>query len=274
MIAVTSAATSTSSRLAFFPSKGAPEPALAGSTLLLPGPNGIGFVGQLVLDLVIATLRLQRVGIIDCPDVAAAVGIDSYGPWDPPSPRTAVEVYHGQTEAGETITAVQMRSRVDKGRGVAFADSLASWTKTVGFARTVILTGLDGLRRTDAQINSTPLRYSLVSPASLSAFPRLPSLNWTEMEASEELYLDNPARIPPGGGLTRFLMDAGARDESLPPAVVISWFAIEGDNMGAVHAFVDALDDLVGLRESKGVWAQPLSWEGIYGREQFTRDLF
>ncbi|KAH6574774.1 hypothetical protein BASA62_002305 [Batrachochytrium salamandrivorans] len=40
------------------------------------GPNGLGFVGQLTLDLVISTLKMQRVGFLESPDAMAVVGMD------------------------------------------------------------------------------------------------------------------------------------------------------------------------------------------------------
>ncbi|KAL2913824.1 Proteasome assembly chaperone 2 [Polyrhizophydium stewartii] len=248
---------------------------LGGTTLLLPGPNGLGFVGQLALDLVIATLKLKRIGFLDSADVEAVVGVDSYGAWDPPAVHTAMEVFQGRVGDGpgaETITVLQIRSRVEKGRGVAFAGALAAWIAASGFSRVLLATAFDGTRRSDAQLNSSPLRFVQTGPANAGAFPRIAELGWREMEPAEGLYTDSPSRIPPGGGLTRFLQDALTKRET--PLTVLGWFAIEGDNMQDVCDLAAAIDALLQLRPKDEPWSQPRSWEHLYGPLRFTRDLF
>ncbi|KAJ1328366.1 hypothetical protein BSLG_010098 [Batrachochytrium salamandrivorans] len=206
---------------------------LAGTTLLMPGPNGLGFVGQLTLDLVISTLKMQRVGFLESPDAMAVVGMDSYGSWDTPKARVAIEVYQSSasepsSESGKNsiVTVLMLRSRVHKGRGVAFCNSLTEWIQSIEFSKVLLVTALDGTRRTDRQIMSSPLRYCTVGKDFHDQFPTITKLDWLLMEPSEELYTENPTRIPPGGGLTRFMLDAFERNKM--SLTVMSWFALEG----------------------------------------------
>lgn len=49
-----------------------------GSTLILPSPNGIGYMGQLCVDLLIQNLGMKRTGFIDCSFVSGFVGNNSF----------------------------------------------------------------------------------------------------------------------------------------------------------------------------------------------------
>ncbi|XJO75682.1 hypothetical protein BDV3_006323 [Batrachochytrium dendrobatidis] len=239
----------------FYPANASLQPSLAGTTLIMPGPNALGFVGQLTLDLLISTLKLQKVGSIDCPDVSAVVGIDSYGPWDPPSVRTAMEVYQGKTQSSQShsikeqvVTVLMIRSKVEKEKA------------------------LDGTRRTDKQLGSSPLRYCTVGSEFSDQFPAALKLGWTAIESSSDIYTDTPCIIPPGGGLTRFILNEFKRKEM--SLTVLSWFTFEGDNMDTVHSIANAVNDLVCLCSPKPQWLRPKSWDHIYGQEQYTRELF
>ena len=56
-----------------------------------PSPNGIAYLGQLAVDLMIASVRMKRVGFLDCSQIQQVVGMDSYGQWDQNAIRTAME---------------------------------------------------------------------------------------------------------------------------------------------------------------------------------------
>ncbi|EGF81019.1 hypothetical protein BATDEDRAFT_88091 [Batrachochytrium dendrobatidis JAM81] len=263
----------------FYPANASLQPSLAGTTLIMPGPNALGFVGQLTLDLLISTLKLQKVGSIDCPDVSAVVGIDSYGPWDSPSVRTAMEVYQGKTQSSQShsikeqvVTVLMIRSKVEKEKGMVFSEALTSWIQSIGFSRVLLLTALDGTRRTDKQLGSSPLRYCTVGSEFSDQFPAALKLGWTAIESSSDIYTDTPCIIPPGGGLTRFILNEFKRKEM--SLTVLSWFTFEGDNMDTVHSIANAVNDLVCLCSPKPQWLRPKSWDHIYGQEQYTRELF
>ncbi|KAJ3027013.1 hypothetical protein HDV00_011468, partial [Rhizophlyctis rosea] len=62
----------------FYPSEGYSTDILAGSTLLIPGPNSVGNVAQLSIDILISTLVFERIGYLDSPYLTPVVGNDAY----------------------------------------------------------------------------------------------------------------------------------------------------------------------------------------------------
>ena len=164
------------------------------------------------------------------------------------------------------------------GRGIAFSEALALWIQQQEFESVLLLTGLDGTRRTDAQLTSeSHLRFHLPKASLNTPFTtKLNALDWIPLEPSQSLYTDNPVAIPPGAGLTRFIVDYCV--QKAIPVLVLSWFTVEGDNMAAVHAFMDSIDQLLGLTTIEGnplpKWLKPKSWDLIYGPKEFAPELF
>jgi predicted ATP-grasp superfamily ATP-dependent carboligase len=131
---------------------------LSGSTLLMPSPNGIAYLGQLSLDLIISTGQFQRIGYFDCPLVEPLTAMNTYGFGG--QLYTAFELY----KKGD-VTIIQLRSNVIRGLGSAFASMLFEWIKLQAFRRVVVATGLDQSRRNDAQLR----RYMPINLACLFA---------------------------------------------------------------------------------------------------------
>ncbi|KAJ3047711.1 Proteasome assembly chaperone 2, partial [Rhizophlyctis rosea] len=143
---------STAYEIQFFPTPEYDASNLAGSTLILPGPNSIGNVAQLAIDILIATLSYTRIGYLDSPYLTPVVGNDAYAEDKLEGHvNTACEVYQGKTPSG-TFTILQLRSPTVKGKGIQFSKALTQWIHTSKFAEILLITGADGARRTDAQL--------------------------------------------------------------------------------------------------------------------------
>ncbi|KAG0050461.1 Proteasome assembly chaperone 2 [Gryganskiella cystojenkinii] len=151
-----------------------------GTTLILPAVS-IGNVPQLTTDLLLSTLKLDRVGCIEDENV-----IPVLGPADRPHSEQqqlshlqqtsesgsatvgaghlslAVEVF--QSKDGKW-TIIQQRSPTVRHRSHFFADNLVQFIRDSEFDQVLLLASADGARRIDSQLRSgTPVRY-ITSPA-------------------------------------------------------------------------------------------------------------
>jgi hypothetical protein len=139
---------------------GAVLPSLAGYTVLLPAVS-VGNVGQLAVDVVLATLQPALVGQLHHDALIPCCGSD---PLDAASTRltTAMQLY--VNEAAQ-LAVLQLRSGLLPGQGGAFLADLLAWCAASGPpARLVMLSSSHLHERTERQLTGSPLRY-LASPA-------------------------------------------------------------------------------------------------------------
>ncbi|KAH7517904.1 hypothetical protein FEM48_Zijuj09G0113500 [Ziziphus jujuba var. spinosa] len=109
------------------------------STLVLPALS-IGNVGQLAVDLLVSTLRAERVGYLDSPFVLPCVGNDAYGPVPQGDLALPLEAYESTSNA---LTLLQQRSPVVKGTMVELGKNLADFAFTSGKKHVIVLSSLD-----------------------------------------------------------------------------------------------------------------------------------
>ncbi|XP_057965273.1 uncharacterized protein LOC131155842 [Malania oleifera] len=109
------------------------------STLILPALS-IGNVGQLALDLLIASTRAERIGYLDDPNVLPCVGNDAYGPIPQGELALPLEAYDSFSNA---LSLVQQRSPIVKGMMVEFAKNMADFAAATGKKHVLILSSLD-----------------------------------------------------------------------------------------------------------------------------------
>ncbi|KAJ3371046.1 Proteasome assembly chaperone 2 [Kappamyces sp. JEL0680] len=225
----------------------------------------MAFLDGLAIDLIICTLKLQRVATLDSSYIQQLVGVGVFQD-DENDVHTAWEAFQGPALAGCTV--LQLRSLPIEGHGLALAHALASFIQDCQFKDVIILAGLDKKYRNDRQLNSSPIRYVAVDSVSEALATALKKSDLIPMEAitdSHDLY---PVTMPPGAGITQFIYnDLANTGVSL---LVLTMFVEPGDNCTTAQMLVDALDTLVPLKPAsfKG-WTIPISWASLYG----TSDL-
>ncbi|XP_020093074.1 proteasome assembly chaperone 2 isoform X2 [Ananas comosus] len=145
-------------------------------TLLLPGLS-IGNVGQLAVDLLIASTRAKRVGWLDAPSVLPCVGNDAYGPVAEGDLALPLEAYESPLHA---ISLIQQRSPVIKvvrwshrnyltgcafiqGMMVTFAKKFANFLVRSGKQHVIVLSSLDSGRRKNIDASSGMQIYYISS---------------------------------------------------------------------------------------------------------------
>lgn len=184
----------------FVPSPGFDARRFKGTTLILPSVS-IGNVPQLTTDLLLSTIKLDRVGCIEDENVIPVLG-PADQPHSKPTPAAAtttgtgagtgvsggllslaVEVF--QSKDGKW-TLIQQRSPTVSHRSHHYADNLVRFIQDSEFDQVVLLASADGARRIDIQLRSgNPVRYI---PS-----PQLPG---TLLETLRGLGLESLENIP------------------------------------------------------------------------------
>ena len=98
---------------------------------------------------------------------------------------------------------------------------------------------------------------------------KLADLGWIEMEAFEHVGIPYPALLPPGAGLTNFIVT----DLGETPFVVLSIFTEVGDNTVLAKFLANSVSDLLSMNKTD-VWSVPVSWKVLYGPDTEIRELF
>jgi len=236
-------------------------PDLSGFTLLLPSVS-VGNVGQLAIDVVLATLKPTLVTQILHPSLIPCAGAD---PLKVGSPilTTAMQLYiHPESK----LVVFQIRSGLLPGKGGAFLTDLLEWAKEVKITRLVCLTSSHAHERSDVQLRGSPLRF-LASPSLAKEAPvpesfirletkeRFPGL--CSEEQPEALFI-------PGGGLAkRFLL--GCEEKEMQGLVLLK-FCAEGDNTQDAIQVADYLQQYTAWRPSTcSNYLVPPSWQHLFG---------
>ncbi|KAJ1680051.1 hypothetical protein EV182_000781 [Spiromyces aspiralis] len=129
-----------------------PDSLLKGTTLILPTVS-IGNVPQAALDLVIATLRLSRIGSVECDlvePISGPLGLEHL----PGKRCLPLEAY--QTDDGR-FTVIQQRSPILKHLSSEFTDELVDFIKNAKFSRIILVASADADYRNDQQIEGPPV---------------------------------------------------------------------------------------------------------------------
>ncbi|KAI9483027.1 MAG: PAC2 family-domain-containing protein [Benjaminiella poitrasii] len=226
------------------------------STLILPTVS-IGNVPQLVVDLLIQTFKLERVGFLEDDYVMPIAGIRE--DVDQPGVTVPIEVFQSKDKLW---TSIQQRSPTVKGKRDEFIKQIKEFATK--FARVVILTSMDASRRLDSQLQGEPFRVygegSLIMRAvSLS----VPVLENFELEYSQDSTEDRRKIHLPGSGLARHLYEA--LSEQVETTLLIM-FALEGDNAQDGVEFARFVNTLLKIQTTGlSSWTIPKSWEYLFG---------
>ncbi|KAF3435646.1 hypothetical protein FNV43_RR22737 [Rhamnella rubrinervis] len=260
------------------------------STLILPALS-IGNVGQLAVDLLVSTMRAERVGYLDSPFVLPCVGNDAYGPEPQGDLALPLEAYESASNA---LTLLQQRSPVVKGTMVEFAKNLADFAAASGKNHVVVLSGLDFGRWQRIDISSGSQVHYLSSTNKDGTDDNCEALGWKRLQEYNPdqrrwKYLSNVAE----GSVIQeedlpFEDDQENEEDyysSLPFAALYSilkakglkvtcilCYCSEGDNIHDASNLTEAVYKFLGRTPSNshgnddgGKWVIPCSWKTVYG---------
>ncbi|KAK6946181.1 Proteasome assembly chaperone 2 [Dillenia turbinata] len=228
------------------------------STLILPALS-IGNVGQLAVDLLVASTRAERVA------------------------------YESSSNG---LAFVQQRGPILKGRMIDFAKNFADFIAASGKKHVVVLSSLDFSRWQKVDMSSGLQMYYLSSVNADGTDEACQRLGWKRLEEYNPAhkkweYLSTLAEGNPQREDSSFC-EGGDKDEdyypSLPFASLFSClkakglkvtcllcYCSEGDNMSDAFQLAEAACKLVGLNprnfngNADGGWVIPFSWQTVYG---------
>ncbi|KAM7250179.1 hypothetical protein ACFE04_022062 [Oxalis oulophora] len=255
------------------------------STLLLPALS-IGNVGQLAVDLLISSLKSEKIGYLDDPSVLPCIGNDAYGPIPRGELSLPLEAYESLSSS---LTLIQQRSPFIKGMMIEFAKNLADFAAASGKKHIVLLSGLDFGRWQKIDLSSGVQTYYLSSSNADGSDSVCEKFGWKRIEEYNPSqrcwkYLTDLAE----GNVMQednFPFEDELEDEdyypSLPFAALFSFlkgkglkvtclfsYCSEGDNMPDAFHLAEEASKLLGLTPNNllgGRWQIPISWNTVYG---------
>ncbi|XP_043709964.1 proteasome assembly chaperone 2 [Telopea speciosissima] len=258
------------------------------STLILPALS-IGNVGQLAVDLLVSSMRADKIGYLDDPLVLPCVGNDAYGPDPQGLLALPLEAYDSPSNA---LTLIQQRSPVVKGMMVEFAKNLANFAASTGKKHVIVLSSLDSGKRQKLDMLSEMQIYYLSTANMDGTDNDCERIGWKKLQEYNPVqrswkYLDDLAK---GNSLLEDNLsiedELGDEDyfPSLPFAAIFSCckakglkvtcilsYCSEGDNTPDSFQLAEAACKLLGLGTDNfrgnegGGWVIPLSWKTVYG---------
>ena len=137
---------------------------LSGFTCLMPTVS-IGNVGQLSLDLIIATLPCEQIGSIVHKAVVPLFGRNALRK-SSRKPTTAIDVFVCKEHK---LLLIQVRSSVVKRYRHRFVEDLYSWLSSKKVSRLLVLSSLDAVERQDKAIASPDQIYFKVPELKLDS---------------------------------------------------------------------------------------------------------
>jgi len=227
-------------------------------------------VGQLAADILIASWRLERIGVFDPQYFIPVVGAREDGR---PGITTPYELFGHPDFA---LVIIQQRSPVLKGKKSESIAALMDFIKSSNFSAVLFLSGVDPLHRNDSQMftptfqirpiktqqwTGTPLHNLLNLPIPLYTSPVQPNPYLERI--SENM---PPSHIPfiPGGGLTRRILSSISTSKWEIPVASLVHFALEGDNRADAGLLASVASKVLGIEVIQ--WKQPSSWQvGLFG---------
>ena len=130
---------------------------------LLVSSVSVGNVGQLAMDVILATLQvsgqLRLVSQVHHPMVIPMAGADPIVR-DSPQLSTAMQLY---TCAPSKLALLQLRSGLMPGSSGQWCADLVTWARCVGVSRLVTLTSSLAHERQECQLTGSPFRYLATS---------------------------------------------------------------------------------------------------------------
>lgn len=236
-------------------------PCLKDYTVILPAVS-VGNVGQLAVDVLLATLQPSLVSQVHHPSLIPCCGSDPIHP-DSSVLTTAMQLY---MEEAKKLAVFQIRSGLLPGQGAKFLADLLGWCQDRGVGKIVCLTSAHSHERSDSQLSGSPLRYLATPGLSLAhPFPE----SFTRLESKEQfpgLHREEepePVFIPGGGLAKRFL--SGCEQRGVQGLILLK-FCAEGDNTQDAIQVADYLHQyLPWLPSPQTKYSVPPSWRHLFG---------
>lgn len=223
-------------------------------TLIIPSV-AVGNVGQLTCDLLISSLKMQKIASVYSPALIPVLGLNPYN-LTSSSLSTCCEIYRCATR---NVIILQLRGPLVFKYARAFLEDIVMRFKEKKIKDIVILTS--SFAHEKKHIFTSPFRY--VASDSSPLKNKITNLNWTEHEQQ----LDGPLQIY-GGGFASLLYEICALKSM--PCLIFYKYCSEGDNIPDAYDMIHNLSVLLPLfshaSDLMSQLTQPVSWKLLFGR--------
>jgi len=246
-----------------------------GYSLVIPS-LGVGNVGQLSVDILLASMQPKMVAAIQHPSLLPAVGSDPLV-IDSDRLMTACEVFKSEESK---LLIIQIRSSVTKTGKASFVDDVLEWATQAHLDKIIVLSSMSAEERVDSQMsaetrflvnNSDTIRNHMMTTLGLIELEKKDKFPSMIPGGKDETQLKNQLYIP-GGGLSKAFHNK-SEDIELPVVSLLT-FASEGDNTGDALRLVALLDKWLGIipkMNERPALKFPVSWNHMFGNPAPTR---
>lgn len=228
------------------------EVTLTGYTLLVPSVS-VGNVAQLATDLLIETLKLEKIGLLWHPALIPIVGPPAYD-HDHDQTTTTAELYLSEERK---LVVLQIRAPLVGALQSDFLDKLTDFIRDKQLAEVIILSS--SFAHENHQVGARPYKY-LANEKFLSVHSEaVEALQWSPLDGN----------VIHGGGYAAKLLAACTGKELA--GFLLFMYVSEGDNTADAVQLVSLLDQLkkpLLPREEDGgkiKLAIPSSWKHLFG---------
>ncbi|XP_057369329.1 proteasome assembly chaperone 2-like [Daphnia carinata] len=233
-------------------------------TFILPAVS-VGNIGQLSVDLLISSLRCDKLAKVDHPIFVPVVGSDPYDDIREQDLMTAAELYISKEKK---LVILQIRGLLIKEFCADFLAKLVDWIKICSFTKTILLSSLYNYERVDSQLTGSPFRYTITSSVKSTVEEELKNLQWSALETRRSVWKEGTEEILffPGGGYTNMLNKLCGKMNI--PLVTLLIFCAEGDNIPGVLLITGHLNrwlNFVRMANDTPGWKFPASWKLFFG---------
>ncbi|XP_062561070.1 proteasome assembly chaperone 2 [Armigeres subalbatus] len=224
----------------------------SGYTLLVPSVS-VGNVAQLATDLLIETLKLEKIGLLWHPALIPIVGPPAYD-HDKDQTTTTAELYVSEKHK---LLVLQIRAPLVGALQSEFLDKLTDFIRDRQLVEVIILSS--SFAHENHQVGSRPYKY-LANERFQSVYSEtLKELQWTPLDGN----------VIHGGGFAGKLLSACTGKEVA--GFILFMYVSEGDNTADAVQLVSLVDHLkkpLLPREEDGEkikLAIPSSWKYLFG---------
>lgn len=224
-------------------------------TVILPSV-GVGNVAQLTTDLLIATLKMEKVATCWHRGIVPLVGPQAFA-HDTDSTTTACELY---VSASKKLAIFQIRTPLVATLMQDFFNQLVQHLLDQKIARLIILTSSHAYEK--HTVSASPFEYVANEIFTERIKPGIDERQWNAFEGS----------LIYGGGYANALLAVATANEL--PAIVLFKYVSEGDNtpdaiqlVGQLNGWLNILplDDEGGSTKRTTKLVVPISWKYLYG---------
>uniref|UniRef100_A0A1L8DSH2 Proteasome assembly chaperone 2 n=1 Tax=Nyssomyia neivai TaxID=330878 RepID=A0A1L8DSH2_9DIPT len=226
-------------------------------TLILPSVC-VGNVAQLSVDLIVETLKMQKVGILWHPAVIPIIGPPAYWRDNKDTTTTACELFTGSPGAKHKISVLQIRSPLVATLMQDFFDQLMDFIEKHKFKEVIILSS--SYAHEKHLIEESPFEYGASDAFHATHENKLTSLNWRRQSGGGFPHIL-------GGGFASQLF-RGLQDRKIP-AMMLFKYVSEGDNSPDAKQMTNKLNEFLDVLPTKEDGTArltiPPSWKLLFG---------